>query len=173
MLGLYGLINSVLTCVSGINTYRINARSQQFIRSKYVRRMASTEALRSPRPVIGVCQLTCTADKKKNLETATALVHRAKARGAQVKYSKTCLKQPLNRRPKIGFQDRLSLNAGQKYCRMLQGEHSAILSTFMNLPFVNKILVLSIFGWLLKTGFICKSNPWLRQEKMYSVYHGS
>ena len=25
-----------------------------------------------------------------------------------------------NRRPKIGFQDRLSLNAGQKYCRMLQ-----------------------------------------------------
>ena len=27
----------------------------------------------------------------------------------------------------IGFQNRLSLNAGQKYCRMLQGEHSAIL----------------------------------------------
>ena len=26
---------------------------------------------------------------------------------------------PSNRRPKIGFQDRLSLNAGQKYCRML------------------------------------------------------
>ena len=24
------------------------------------------------------------------------------------------------RRPKIGFQDRLSLNEGQKYCRMLQ-----------------------------------------------------
>ena len=24
------------------------------------------------------------------------------------------------RRPKIGFQDQLSLNAGQKYCRMLQ-----------------------------------------------------
>ena len=24
------------------------------------------------------------------------------------------------RRPKFGFQDRLSLNAGQKYCRMLQ-----------------------------------------------------
>ena len=31
--------------------------------------------------------------------------------------------------PKIVFQDQLSLNAGQKYCRMLQGEHSAILST--------------------------------------------
>ena len=25
-----------------------------------------------------------------------------------------------NRRPKVGFQDRSSLNAGQKYCRMLQ-----------------------------------------------------
>ena len=33
-------------------------------------------------------------------------------------YSKTCHKLPLKRRPKIGFQDRLSLNAGQKYCRM-------------------------------------------------------
>ena len=36
------------------------------------------------------------------------------------KYSKTCVKQPLSKRQKIGFQDRLSLNAGQKYCRMLQ-----------------------------------------------------
>ena len=34
-------------------------------------------------------------------------------------YSKTCLKQPLKKTTKIGFQDRLSLNAGQKYCRML------------------------------------------------------
>ena len=29
-------------------------------------------------------------------------------------YSKTCVKGPLSKRPKIGFQDRLSLNAGQK-----------------------------------------------------------
>ena len=28
-------------------------------------------------------------------------------------YSKTCLKQPLSKRPKIGFQDQFSLNAGQ------------------------------------------------------------
>ena len=39
------------------------------------------------------------------------------------------------RRPKIGFQDRLSLNTGQKYCK-----HSVILSTFIKLPFVFKIL---------------------------------
>ena len=63
-------------------------------------------------------------------------------------YSKTCLKRPLKKKTKIGFQDRLSLNAGKKYCRMLPLEHSAILSTFNKQPFV-----LSIFEWLLKTGF--------------------
>ena len=36
---------------------------------------------------------------------------------------------------------------------MLQGEHSAILSTYNKLPFVIKIFVLSIFEWSLKTGF--------------------
>ena len=35
----------------------------------------------------------------------------------------------------------------------IQGEHSAILSTFIKLPFVIKIFVLSIFEWPLKTGF--------------------
>ena len=68
-------------------------------------------------------------------------------------YSKTCVKRPLSKRQKIGFQDRLSLNAGQKYCRMLQGEHSAILSTLIKLPFVIKIFVLSIFEWPFYTGF--------------------
>ena len=42
-------------------------------------------------------------------------------------YSKTCLKRPLIKKMKVGFQDQLSLNIGQKYFRMLQGEHSAIL----------------------------------------------
>ena len=32
-------------------------------------------------------------------------------------------------------------------------EHSAILSTFIKLPFVIKIFVLSFFEWLLKTDF--------------------
>ena len=42
-------------------------------------------------------------------------------------YSKTCVKWPLSKRPKLGFKDQLSLNAGQKHCRMLQAmEHSAI-----------------------------------------------
>ena len=51
---------------------------------------------------------------------------------------------------KLNFQDQLSLNAGQKYCIM---EHSAILSTFIKLPFVIKIFVLSILEWLFYTGF--------------------
>ena len=54
---------------------------------------------------------------------------------------------------KIGFQDRVSLNAGHKYCIMLQGEHPAILLT-IKLPFVIKIFVLSIFEWPFYTGFI-------------------
>ena len=75
------------------------------------------------------------------------------ARKCSLEYSKTLLKRPLKKKTKIGFQDRLSLNAGQKYCRMLQGEHSAILTTFIKLPFAFKVFVLSIFEWPLKTGF--------------------
>ena len=42
-----------------------------------------------------------------------------------------------------------------KYCRMPQGEHSAILSTLLKLPFDIKAFVfkLSIFERPLKTGF--------------------
>ena len=57
-----------------------------------------------------------------------------------IQYYKTCVKWPLSERPKIGFQDQLSLNASQKYCRMLQREHSAILPIFIRLPFVVKSL---------------------------------
>ena len=68
-------------------------------------------------------------------------------------YSKTCVKGPLSERPQIGFQDQYMLNAGLKYCRMLQEEHSAILLTFIKLPFVIKIFVLSIFEGPFYTGF--------------------
>ena len=37
---------------------------------------------------------------------------------------------------------------------MLQGEHSAVLSTFTKLPFSIKTFVLSIFKWSLKTGLL-------------------
>ena len=43
---------------------------------------------------------------------------------------------------------------------MLQGEHSAILSTFVRLQFVMKIFALSIFEWLFYTGFtVVSSGP--------------
>ena len=76
-------------------------------------------------------------------------------------YSKACLKQPLKKKTRTGFQYQLSLYVGQKYCRMLQGEHSAIFSTFIKLPFTIKTYVLSIFEWLLKTGFIVPFADWL------------
>ena len=54
------------------------------------------------------------------------------------------------------------------YCRskVLQNaprEHSAILSTFIKLPFVFKLFNLSIFEWLLKTGFTVAA---IRNESM-------
>ena len=59
------------------------------------------------------------------------------------------------KKTKNGFQDRLSLNAGQKYCRM---QHSAIISTFIKLPFVIKTFVLSIFERPFYTGGTVVSN---------------
>ena len=56
-----------------------------------------------------------------------------------------CKSAPL-KKTKNDFQGQLSLNAGQKYCRKLQVEHSAILSTFIKLPFVIKISVLSLLS---------------------------
>ena len=63
----------------------------------------------------------------------------------RMQYSKTCLKRSLSERPIMGFQDQLSLNAGLKYCRMLRGEHSAILLTCIELPHGLKTFVFSIF----------------------------
>ena len=58
------------------------------------------------------------------------------------------------KKTKIGFQYQLSLNAGQKYCRMHSRMHSAILSTFITLPFVNKTFVLSILIGRLTPGLL-------------------
>ena len=65
----------------------------------------------------------------------------------------------------MGFQYQLSLNAGQKYCRMLQGEHSAILFPAIKLSFSIMTLVLSIFEWPLKTGF----TACIRKNLVFSV----
>ena len=62
-------------------------------------------------------------------------------------YSKTCVKRPLSKRQRIGFQDLFSLNAGQKYYRMLQWEHSAILLTC-----IKRYHFCVLFEWPFKIG---------------------
>ena len=63
-------------------------------------------------------------------------------------YSKICLKRPIKKKAKTGFQDRLSVYAGQKYCRMLQ---ESILQYFQ--PSLNYHLSLrSLFGLFLSGG---------------------
>ena len=44
-------------------------------------------------------------------------------------YSKTCVKRQLRNRQDKDLNDKWELYEGQKYCRMLQGEHSTILLT--------------------------------------------
>ena len=84
-------------------------------------------------------------------------------------YSKPCLKRPLKKKTKIGFQDQFSLNAGQKYCRMIPLEHSAILLKFIKLPFANKIFVKSIFEWRLKTDYtVHHTNRCKPQSRIWS-----
>ena len=53
---------------------------------------------------------------------------------------------------------------------MLQGEHSAILSTFNKLPFVIKSFVLSIFEWQLATE--CGTSQSLVMTKIvFAIYY--
>ena len=58
----------------------------------------------------------------------------------------------------IMFYGSAHMSAYSKTCRKWQREHSAILSTFIKLPFVIKTFVLSIFVWPLKTCFTVKQN---------------
>ena len=56
------------------------------------------------------------------------------------------------RRPKLVFK----IDYGLMQVKVLQNaptEHSAIILTFIKLPFVFKTFVLSVFEWPLKTGF--------------------
>ena len=106
----------------------------------------------------------------------------ARTRGPLFSSHITCVKRLLSKRPKIGFQDILSLNACQKYCRMLQGEHSAILSTFIKLPIVIKVFVLSFFTvpssilirWAKNPSkhwkvTYYKQHPWMDPSKHWKV----
>ena len=61
---------------------------------------------------------------------------------------------------------------------MLKGEHSAILSTFIKLPFVIEIFVLSIFEWPFYTGFTVdvflfhsKRRHWSRDMRFQTMWY--
>ena len=69
---------------------------------------------------------------------------------------------------KLVLKTNLSLNAGQKYCRMLEVKHSAIISTFIKLSFVFKIFVLSIFEWPFYIGFTVHKG-WITKIFGYSL----
>ena len=55
---------------------------------------------------------------------------------------------------------------------MLQGEHSVILSTFIKLPLVIKIIVLYIFEWLFYTGFTVYWIIWASSRENLSSGDG-
>ena len=71
------------------------------------------------------------------------------------------------RRPKKGFQYHFLLNAGQKHCRMLQGEHSAIPLACIKLPNDFKTFVLSIFEWPLKARFTVVNHLFICCERQF------
>ena len=51
------------------------------------------------------------------------------------------------------FKTNHGLMQVKSIAEFFNGEHSAILPTFIKLPFVIESFVLSIFEWLLKIGF--------------------
>ena len=73
-------------------------------------------------------------------------------------YSKNLCKTATLKKTENWISRPIIAYAGQKYCRMLQREHSAIVLTFIKLPIklpiVIKIFVLSIFEWQFYTGLL-------------------
>ena len=80
------------------------------------------------------------------------------------KYSKTCLKLPLKTTKNWFLRPIIALGRS-KVLQNAQREHSAVLLTFIKLPFVFKTFVLSIFEWPLKTGFTVYSTNYIRASR--------
>ena len=75
-------------------------------------------------------------------------------------YSKACVKQPLSKWPKNGFQDQLSLNAGWKYCRMLPWSILQYFWPALSYHLSVRFLFLAIFEW----PFYCKISTKISQH---------
>ena len=57
-------------------------------------------------------------------------------------YSETPIKRPLKNRQNKGMKAMWYLNASQKYCRMLHGEHSVVLLTC-----IKRLSVMQTYFW--------------------------
>ena len=86
-------------------------------------------------------------------------------------YSKTCVKWLLSKKQQIDFQDPLSLNTGQKYCRMLHREHSAILLTYIKLHRFYCTQNLSSAGVMISTIIVVTVNSDIFAIIIFREYH--
>ena len=82
------------------------------------------------------------------------------------RYIKTYLKRPPKKKTKNWFSRPIIAYCRSKVLQNAPSKHSAILLTFIKLPFVFKTFILSIFEWLLKTGFTVS----LKSYKMSVCY---
>ena len=74
-------------------------------------------------------------------------------------------KRPLSKRPKIGFKTNYRLT-----CRLKVLQNAPALSTFIKLPFVIQIFVLSIFERPFYTGFTVSATWCYLNNKKYSIF---
>ena len=84
-------------------------------------------------------------------------------------YSKTCLKRPLKKNTKIWFLRLVIAKCRSKVLQNAQREHSAILSTFIEPPFVFKTFILSIYEWPFKTCFTVQQPILIRLTHSHAV----
>ena len=85
------------------------------------------------------------------------------------RYSKTDLKRPLKMKTKNWFLDQLSLNASQKYCRMLQESILQYFPPSLSYHVYIRPLFCLFFEWPLKTGFLYYIPPHLLSSE-FSAY---
>ena len=64
--------------------------------------------------------------------------HTISAEHLLLAYRKTCVKRPLSRRPKMVFKNTYRLMQVKYIAECSNGEHSALVLTFIKLPFVIK-----------------------------------
>ena len=69
-------------------------------------------------------------------------------------YSKTCLKRPLKKKTKNWFSRPLIAKYRSKVLQNAPREHSAILSTFIKLPYVFKTFDLSVLSDCLRQALL-------------------